>query len=136
MNRDIEQLKKMLKRSIRHNYKLYIDRFKSVNTLEELIDTPKKAAELAFVKECHYFFMCDMEYNYYLFKSIYDRAFKLGFHEFSNCNLYHYLIIKFKYSDTFDFQCWSGLTEFFIKILKEEDDEAFFNEILKAGGMR
>ena len=66
-----------------------------------------------------YFLTKDIEYNYKLFKAIYDDAFINGFNEFNNATLYDYLIINFKKKDSFDFQCWSCLTEFFKDIINE-----------------
>lgn len=120
MNMTVEQqMIKILKKSIKNNYRVYINNFKANNSLETLINESYKAIELAFVKECHYSLTRDIEYNYDLFKAVYDDAFINGFNEFNNVTLYDYLIINFKEKDSFDFQCWSCLTEFFKEIINK-----------------
>lgn len=112
-----QQMITILKRNIKNNYKVYLNNFKATVSLETLISEPYKAMELAFIKECHYFFTRDIEYNYDLFKSVYDKAFTNGFNEFNNVTLYDYLVINFKKKNSFDFQCWDCLTEFFKEII-------------------
>lgn len=114
-----QQIIKILKKSIKNNYRVYINNFKTNNSLETLVSEPYKAIELAFVKECHYFLTRDIEYNYDLFKAVYDDVFINGFNEFNNVTLYDYLIINFKKKDSFDFKCWSCLTEFFKEIINK-----------------
>lgn len=111
-----EQMKKLLKRSIRNNYNIYMKNFRNRYTLNDVINEPYKAIELAFVKECHYFLTRDIEYSYNLFKAVYDDAFINGFNEFNDVTLYDYLVINFKKKESFDFQCWGCLTEFFREI--------------------
>ena len=109
-----------LRSIIRKNYKMYINDFKDNNTLNSIIDEPRKALELAFVKECHYFFMRDMEYNYDLIKALYEKAFFNNFNETNHgFTFYNYLVIFFIKKDSFDFQDWESLIEWFNNILIE-----------------
>ena len=109
-----------LKNIIRKNYKMYINDFKTNNTLNSIIDEPYKALELSFVKECHYFFMRDIEYNYDLIKALYEKAFFKGFNDTNRgFTFYNYLVIFFMKNDSFDFQDWESLIEWFNNILIE-----------------
>lgn len=122
MDNELTLEQRILKRSLRQNYKQYINRIKKNDNLDSiLLNEKRQALKLAFVFECHYFFMRDIEYNYNLFKKIYDIAFVNGFHEFNeNRNLYDFLILNFNKKDSFDFQDWCMLIEFFKSIVEED----------------
>ena len=113
-------MKNNFRNRFRKEYKMYVEKFKMNNDFNSIIKNTYNALELSFVAECHNYLMNNMDSEYELIKKLYKSAFIKGFNVYcdNNSTFYDYLIIYFKKWDTFDFQSWSCLTDFFFDILR------------------